>query len=91
MTGSTWAWLSFRRIVDVPFRTCVAALDSGQLTRPDGGPGLVRGPAEHDPDSGTYRLYPGASRQQPASRRPANPTPAGPAVKSGKRLYGTLE
>ena len=56
MTGSTWAWLSFRRIVDVPFRTCVAALDSGQLTGPDAGPGLVCGPAEHDPDSGTCRV-----------------------------------
>ena len=55
------AWLSFRRIVDVPFGTCVAALDdSGQLTGPDGGQRagqpLVCGPAEHDPDTGTCRV-----------------------------------
>ena len=60
MTGSTRAWLSFRRIVDVPFGTCVAALDSGQLTGPDRGPRagacLVCGPAEHDPDAGTCRV-----------------------------------
>ena len=45
MTASTRAWLSYRRIVDVPFRTCVAALDRGQLTGPDGGPDLVCGSA----------------------------------------------
>ena len=60
MTGSTRARLSFRRIVDVPFGTCVAALDSGQLTGPDRGPRacpcLVCGPAEHDPDAGTCRV-----------------------------------
>ena len=54
------AWLSFRRIVDVPFGTCVAALESGQLTGHDGGrqggPGLVCGPAEHDRDCGTCRV-----------------------------------
>ena len=43
MNGSTRAWLSFRRIADIPFGTCVAALDSGQLTGPDRGP---RGPDE---------------------------------------------
>jgi hypothetical protein len=31
------ARLSFWRIVDIPFGTCAAALDSGQLTGPDGG------------------------------------------------------
>jgi hypothetical protein len=45
VTASTRAWLSYRRIVDVPFRTCVAALDSGQLTKPDGGPDLLSGSA----------------------------------------------
>ena len=29
-------WMSFRRIVDIPFGTCVAALDSGELTGHDG-------------------------------------------------------
>jgi Protein of unknown function (DUF4242) len=60
VNGTTGAWLSFRRILDVPFGTCVAALESGQLTGPDGGPGtgpgLVCGPAEHDPESGTCRV-----------------------------------
>jgi Protein of unknown function (DUF4242) len=54
------AWFSFRRIVDVPFGTCVAALESGQLTGPDGGrrvgQALVGGPAEHDRDCGTCRV-----------------------------------
>ena len=53
-------WSSFRQIVDVPFGTCVAALESGQLTGPDGGrragQALVRGPAEHDRDCGTCRV-----------------------------------
>ena len=54
------AWFSFRRIVDLPFGTCVAALESGQLTGPGGGrrggQGLVGGPAEHDWDCGTCRV-----------------------------------
>ena len=53
-------WLSFRRIVDVPFGTCVAALESGQFTGHDGGRraglGLVYGPVEHDRDCGTCRV-----------------------------------
>ena len=52
--------LSFRRIADVPFGTYVAALESWQLTGPDGrrhtGQGLVCGPVEHDRDSGTCRV-----------------------------------
>jgi hypothetical protein len=54
------AWLSFRRIADVPFATYVAALESWQLTGPEGGrhtgQGLVCGPVEHDRDSGTCRV-----------------------------------
>jgi hypothetical protein len=54
------AWLSFRRIVDVPFGTCVAVLESGQLTGPDGerraGQGLVFGPVEHDGECGTCQV-----------------------------------
>jgi hypothetical protein len=54
------AWLSFRRIVDVPFGTCVAALESGQLTGPDAGwpagQPRVCGPVEHDRDCGTCRV-----------------------------------
>jgi hypothetical protein len=52
--------LSFRRIVDIPFQTCVAAFESWQRTEHDGplhlGQGLVRGPVEHDPDFGTCRI-----------------------------------
>jgi hypothetical protein len=51
------AWVSFRRIVDVPFGTCVVALESGQLTGHDAGrragQPLVCGPVEHDRDAGT--------------------------------------
>jgi hypothetical protein len=54
------AWLSFRRILDVPFGTYLAALENGQLAGLDGGrhagPALVCGPIEHDPDSGTCRI-----------------------------------
>jgi hypothetical protein len=51
---------SFRRIVDVPFQTCVAALDRGQRTGQGGelrfGDSLLRGPIEHDRDSGTCQI-----------------------------------
>jgi hypothetical protein len=52
--------LSFWRIVDVPFETCVAALDSWLRTRHGdelrfGGSQLL-GPMEHDRDLGTRRI-----------------------------------
>ena len=52
--------LSFRRIIDVPFETCVAALDSWQPTGQGGelrsaGSQLL-GPIEHDRDTGTRRI-----------------------------------
>jgi hypothetical protein len=51
---------SFRRIVDVPFETCMTALDSWQRTGQDGllrfGDSLLRGPIEHDRDSATCRI-----------------------------------
>jgi hypothetical protein len=54
------ASLSFRRIVDIPFETCVAALDSWQRTEhggePRSGAGQVPGPVQHDPESGTCRI-----------------------------------
>jgi hypothetical protein len=50
--------LSFRRIVDIPFQTCVAALENWQRTGPHGelhiGQSLLGGPIRHDRDSGTY-------------------------------------
>ena len=52
--------LSFRRIVDIPFETCVAALDRWQHTGHDGGlrfgESQLLGPMERDRDSGTCRL-----------------------------------
>jgi hypothetical protein len=52
--------LSFRRIVDVPFETCVAALDSWLITRHGGelrfGGSQLLGPMEHDRDLGTRRI-----------------------------------
>ena len=51
--------LSFRRIVDVPFETCVAALDRGPRTGHGElrfGDSLLGGPAERDGDTGTRRI-----------------------------------
>ena len=51
---------SFRRIVDVPFETCVAALGSWQRTEQGGevrfGDSLLCGPVERDPGSATCRI-----------------------------------
>lgn len=53
-------WLSFQQIVDIPFEACVAALESWQREGYDGalqiGHSRLRGPVEHDRDSGTYRV-----------------------------------
>jgi hypothetical protein len=52
--------LSFWRIVDVPFETCVAALDSWLSTGHGGelrfGGSQLLGPMEHDRDLGTRRI-----------------------------------
>jgi hypothetical protein len=51
--------LSFRRIVHVPFQTCVAALDSWQRTGHGElrvGESLLRGPVERDRETGTHRI-----------------------------------
>jgi len=54
------AWLSFRRIADIPFEACVAALESWRLQGPDGelhvGQSRLRGLIEHDLGSGTCRV-----------------------------------
>ena len=51
---------SFRRIVDVPFETCVAALNNWQQMLQGGevrfGDSLLRGPVERDPGSATRRM-----------------------------------
>jgi len=53
-------WLSFRRIADVPFETCMATLDSWQRTGRSGEPrtshSLLDGPIEHDSATGTCRI-----------------------------------
>jgi len=60
MTRQLADLLSFRRIVDIPFDACMAALQSWQLTGHDGelhlGNSLLRGPVEHDPHLGTSRI-----------------------------------
>jgi hypothetical protein len=53
-------WQSFQRIVDISFEACVAALESWQREGYDGalqiGRSRLRGPVEHDRDSGTCRV-----------------------------------
>ena len=59
-TGSGPGGLPFRRIVDIPFETCVAALEGwrqdGHHTELQLGQSTLRGPAEHDRGSGTCRV-----------------------------------
>jgi hypothetical protein len=58
------AWLSFRRIVGIPFGTCVAALDSWQLTGQVSGRRTGQGPGEHRQGNGSAlhrRSQPSAS------------------------------
>ncbi len=59
-TGPALGPGSFRRIVDVTFETCVAALDSWQRTAQGGevrfGDSLLYGPVERDPGSATCRI-----------------------------------
>jgi hypothetical protein len=63
---SAFGSLSFWRIVDVPFETCVAALDSGLRTRHGGelrfGGSQLLGPGEHDRSVGTHRIQVRLSR-----------------------------
>ena len=53
-------WESFRRIVDIPFEACVAALESWRLQGHDSelhvGQSRLRGPVEHDRGWGTCRV-----------------------------------
>ncbi len=53
-------WLSFRRIIDIPLETCVAALENGRPAGPHTdsyiGRSLLRGPIQHDRHTGTYRI-----------------------------------
>jgi hypothetical protein len=54
-------WLLFRRVVDIPFEVCAAALESWSWhEQHDGelriGRSVLRGPIEHDPDLDTCRI-----------------------------------
>ena len=60
-------WLSFPRLIDLPFETCVATLENWQQrTGQDGelhiGPSLLRWPIEHDREHGIYRIEAGLAR-----------------------------
>jgi hypothetical protein len=59
-------WLSFPRVIDLPFEICVATLESWQRTGDDGelhiGHSLLRWPIEHDRDHGIYRIEAGLAR-----------------------------
>lgn len=59
-------WLSFPRLIDVPFEICVATLESWQRTGHGGelriGQSRLRWPIEHDRDHGIYRIEVGLAR-----------------------------
>ena len=60
--------LSFRRIMDVPFETCMAALDRWQRTGDRElrvGESLLGGPVEHDRETGTRRIQVRLARGSP--------------------------
>ena len=65
-TSSAVYWLSFPRIIDVPFEICVATLESWQHEGPHGGlrigQSLLRWPIEHDRECGTRRIEVGLAR-----------------------------
>ncbi len=64
--GAAVSWLSFPRIIDIPFKTCVAALESWQRTGQGGelhiGQSLLRWPIELDHDRCACRLGVGLAR-----------------------------
>lgn len=60
------SWLSFPRIVDVPFETCMATLESWQRAGQDGelhiGQSVLRWPIEHDSGLGSSWIEVGLAR-----------------------------
>ena len=60
------SWLSFHRIIDVPFGICVAALECWQHTGPGSelriGQSQLRWPIEHDRDGSSCRIKVGLAR-----------------------------
>jgi hypothetical protein len=59
-------WLTFPRIIDIPFEECMAALESWQRPGRDGelriGRSRLRGPIVHDRDGGTGQIEVGLAR-----------------------------
>ena len=59
-TGPPVSWLSFPRIIDVPFEICVAAMESWQRAARSGelriGQALLRWPIEHGRDRGARQI-----------------------------------
>jgi len=64
--SSPVCWLSFPRIIDVPFEACMATLESWQRTGRDGelriGQSVLRWPIGHDSDLGTFWIEVGLAR-----------------------------
>jgi len=64
--SSPACWLSFPRIIDVPFEACVATLESWQRTGHDGelhiGQSVLRWPIRHDSDLRTSWVEVGLAR-----------------------------
>jgi len=58
--GSPVSWLSFPRIIDVPFEICVAAMESWQRAARSGelriGQALLRWPIEYGRDRGARQI-----------------------------------
>jgi hypothetical protein len=58
--GPTVSWLSFPRVIDVPFEICVAAMESWQRAARSGelriGQALLRWPIEHGRDRGARQI-----------------------------------
>jgi hypothetical protein len=63
---SSVSWLSFRRIIDIPFEICLATLESWQRTGQGGelhiGQSQLRWPIEHDRDCCACRVEVGLAR-----------------------------
>ena len=64
--GSAVRWLSFPRIIDIPFNICVAALESWRSAGPGGevriGQSMLRWPVEQDDDRCACRIGVGLAR-----------------------------
>ena len=65
--SSPVCWLSFPRLIDLPFETCVAALESSGGARAKAAnctsvQSRLRWPIEHDRDRGTCRIEAGLAR-----------------------------